>query len=96
MGNRPTSILLTRLWSKGQDLHAVPSAAVAATTSPDRGDISGFVPIATAVAALDGTIKFSYQTSTPTNLGFDLNILADAQEYRGTTIVTSYWSSQAL
>lgn len=22
--------------------------------------------------------------------------IADAQEYRGTTIVTSYWSSQAL
>jgi hypothetical protein len=65
-------------------------------SSPSRGDISGFFPIGTAAAALDGTARFSYQTSTPTNLGFDLNILADAQEYRGTTIVTSYWSSQAL
>jgi hypothetical protein len=88
------------VWNLGFSFtHAQPGAIYKLwgnRTSPDRGDISGFFPIATAVAAIDGTVKFSYQTSTPTNLGFDLNILADAEEFRGTTLVTSYWSSQAL
>ena len=65
-------------------------------TTADRGDISGFFVIATSVAALDGSVKFSWQTTDPSNLGFDLNILADEFEYRGTTTVTSYWSLQAL
>ena len=64
--------------------------------TPDRGDISSFFPIATATAGTDGTAKFSYQTTDPTNLGFDLNILADEFEFRGTTIVTSFWSLQSL
>jgi hypothetical protein len=63
---------------------------------PAPGEISGFFPIATAVAGLDGTASFSYQTSNPSNLGFDLNILADATVYRGVTVVTSYWSQQAI
>jgi hypothetical protein len=64
--------------------------------TPSPGTIGDFFPIATAVAALDGTAKFSYQTTDPSNLGFDLNILADAFEIRGTTVVTSYWSLQSL
>ena len=62
----------------------------------DPYDISGFFVIGSAVAALDGTARFSYQTTDPTNLGLDLNVLADAFEIRGTTVVTSYWSSQTL
>jgi hypothetical protein len=65
-------------------------------SAAERGSISSFFPIATAVAALDGTVKFSYQTTDPSNLGFDLNILADAFEERGTTVVTSFWSLQTL
>jgi hypothetical protein len=65
-------------------------------TAPSTGVIDSFFPIATAVATLDGSARFSYQTTNPTNLGFDLNILADASEYRGTTVVTSYWSLQSL
>ncbi len=48
------------------------------------------------MAALDGTAKFSYQTSSPSNLGFDLNILRDPDDFHGVTLVTSYWSEQAL
>jgi hypothetical protein len=75
---------LYRLW--GNQDGAVPSA----------GEISGFFPIATAVAGLDGSASFSYQTSTPSGLGFDLNILDDITVYRGITVVTSYWSEQAI
>ena len=53
------------------------------------GQVLGFFVIGTAVAAADGTAKFSYQTSAPENLGFDLNLNAF-------TIVTSYWSNQRL
>jgi hypothetical protein len=64
--------------------------------TPSPGVIGDFFVIATGVAALDGTIKFSYQTSDPSNLGFDLNILVEPWEYNGTTVVTSYWSMQTL
>ena len=50
----------------------------------------------TTVAALDGTAKFSYQTNDPKYLGFDLNILDDLSQRSGITVVTSYWSEQAL
>jgi hypothetical protein len=53
------------------------------------GQVVGFFAIGTAIAAADGTVKFSYQTSAPENLGFDLNL-------NGYTIVTSYWSNQRL
>jgi hypothetical protein len=66
------------------------------SATPAPGEISGFFPIATVAAGLDGTANFSYQTGTPESLGFDLNILADANENRGTTVVTSYWSQQAI
>jgi len=65
-------------------------------STPVPGDIDGFFVIGTAVAALDGTVRFSYRTSDVSNLGFDLNVLADAWETNGITVVTSYWSSQAL
>jgi hypothetical protein len=66
------------------------------TGDPSRGVISGFFPIATAVAALDGTARFSYQTSSPSNLGFDLNLLEGAWDLYGVTTVTSYWSNQTI
>jgi hypothetical protein len=53
------------------------------------GFVLGFFAIGTIVAAADGTAKFSYQTSAPENLGFDLNLNAY-------TVVTSYWSNQRL
>lgn len=37
------------------------------------------------------TAKFDYETTSPTNLGFDLNTTGD-----NVTIVTSWWSSQWL
>jgi len=73
---------LYRLWGNRQG------------TTPVAGEISGFFIIGTVTAALDGTARFSYQTSSPTNLGFDLNFLSSPDVYNGTTLVTSYWSSQ--
>jgi len=66
-----------------------------AAGTPSPGEISGFFEIGAAVAALDGTLRYSYQTSDPTNLGFDLN-LVESLDQRGWTIVTSYWSQQTL
>jgi hypothetical protein len=63
---------------------------------PSRGDISGFFPIAVAIADTTGRASFSYQTTNPSYLGFDLNVLEDANEFRGTTVTTSYWSSQRI
>jgi hypothetical protein len=71
-----------RLW--GNQLGATPVA----------GDISGFFIIGTGTADSSGNLKFSYQTTNPTNLGFDLNFLPLPDTYNGTTIVTSYWSQQ--
>lgn len=65
-------------------------------TTPVAGEISGFFVVGTVTAALDGTARFSYQTADPTKLGFDLNFLSSAAQLNGTTIVTSYWSSQWL
>jgi hypothetical protein len=62
--------------------------------TPVAGAVSGFFPIATATAGADGTARYSYQTTDPTNLGFDLNILWGPDDWGGITIVTSYWSSQ--
>jgi hypothetical protein len=64
--------------------------------TPAPGVIGGFFVIATGVADLSGNINFSYQTSNPDNLGFDLNILSEPWMYNGITIVTSYWSQQAI
>jgi len=46
---------------------------------------------ATSIADAAGTAKFTYETTSPTNLGFDLNKTGD-----NVTIVTSWWSSQGL
>ena len=64
--------------------------------TPSPGVISGFFDIATGIAADDGTLGFSYQTTDPSNLGFDLNWLESAFDQYGWTIVTSYWSNQTL
>lgn len=66
------------------------------STPPVAGDNSGFFVIGTAFADLDGKVRFEYRTTQPANLGFDLNILADPWETSGVTVVTSYWSEQAL
>jgi hypothetical protein len=63
---------------------------------PVAGVISGFFQVSTVVASAQGSAEFSYQTGDPANLGFDLNILRGAQDLNGITVVTSYWSSQAL
>ena len=73
---------LYRLWGNRQG------------ANPVAGEISGFFVVGTATAGLDGTVKFSYQTTSPTNLGFDLNFLSSPDVYNGITLVTSYWSSQ--
>jgi len=35
-------------------------------------------------------------TTSPTNLGFDLNFLATPDTQNGITVVTTYWSTQWL
>jgi hypothetical protein len=66
------------------------------TAAPIPGVMSGFFPMGTTTAALDGTARFSYQTSNPSGLGFDLNILDSPWDAYGWTVVTSYWSEQAI
>lgn len=53
--------------------------------------MGGFFAIGTSLADASGTAKFSYRTTNPTNLGFDLN--TTDPNY---TVVTSWWSSQWL
>jgi hypothetical protein len=53
--------------------------------------VGGFFVIADGVADANGNLNFSYQTSNPNNLGFDLNRMP-----WNITIVTSYWSQQAI
>jgi hypothetical protein len=50
---------------------------------------TGFFVIGDGIPGLDGTLRFSYQTTDPSNLGFDLNLL-----WGDITVVTSYWSQQ--
>jgi len=58
---------------------------------PSPGVVGGFFVIASGTADLNGDLNFSYQTSNPQNLGFDLNTVLG-----NVTIVTSYWSQQAI
>ena len=67
-----------------------------AANPSNPADLSGFFPIAVSVAAADGTARFSYQTTDPTKLAFDLNKLEAETVVNGITIVTSYWSGQAI
>jgi hypothetical protein len=60
-----------------------------ATPSPYAA--SGFFIVATGTADLNGNLNFGYQTGNPDNLGFDLNKLNG-----NVTLVTSYWSQQAI
>jgi len=53
--------------------------------------MGGFFAIGASDADAKGTAKFAYQTTNPTNLGFDLN--TTDSNY---TVVTSWWSSQWL
>jgi hypothetical protein len=55
------------------------------------GNDGSWFSIATAVADEGGAAKFSYQTTSPVGLGFDLNF-----DDPNITIVTSYWSGQLL
>ena len=64
--------------------------------TPSPWDLVGFFRIGTVVAGLDGTARYSYQTTSPSDLGFDLNVLESASDEYGWTVVTSYWSSQKL
>jgi opacity protein-like surface antigen len=59
--------------------------------TPTPGSVSGFFVAGTSIADAAGTANFDYQTTSPTNLGFDLNTTGD-----NVTIVTSWWSSQWL
>jgi hypothetical protein len=66
--------------------------------TPVPGVVQGFFVIGETVAAADGTARFSYQTTNPTNLGFDLNIVhtATIQNVGNITLVTSWWSNEAI
>ena len=63
---------------------------------PTPGVYGGFFIVGTGVADAKGKLSLSYQTTTPTNLGFDLNLLAIPDQFINVTIVTSYWSQQAI
>jgi hypothetical protein len=58
---------------------------------PSPGVVNGYFQIGIGTADLNGGLNFSYQTSDPNNLGFDLNTLNG-----DVTLVTSYWSQQAI
>jgi hypothetical protein len=53
-----------------------------------------FFSIATVVADASGVARFSYQTTTPKELGFDLNFASG--NWAGITLVTSFWSNQQI
>jgi hypothetical protein len=62
------------------------------------GNNGAFFVIGATVANGSGTVKFSYQTTSPAGLGFDLNRIlgADITVPGDATVVTSYWSNQLL
>lgn len=64
--------------------------------TPTPGVVIGFFPIGKTTAGLDGTAEFSYQTTSPTNLGFDLNVASGPADPGDYTVVTSWWSKQWL
>jgi hypothetical protein len=64
--------------------------------TPIPGVVIGFFPIATTIASSDGTAEFSYQTTSPTELGFDLNVASSPLDPGDVTVVTSWWSKQWL
>lgn len=60
------------------------------------GNNGSFFKIAKTVADASGSISFSYQTTAPAGLGFDLNRLRGGLDVDEVTVVTSYWSNQLL
>jgi hypothetical protein len=64
--------------------------------TPTPGVVIGFFPIGKTTAGLDGTVEFSYQTTSPANLGFDLNVASGPADPGDVTVVTSWWSKQWL
>jgi len=64
--------------------------------TPTPGVVIGFFPVGKTVAGLDGTASFSYQTTDPTNLGFDLNVASAPTDPGDVTVATSWWSKQWL
>src|SRR4051812_2357440 len=64
--------------------------------TPSPGVIGGFFIIADGVADASGNLSYSYQTESPYDLGLDLNIIEYPGSYNGVTLVTSYWSQQAI
>ena len=64
--------------------------------TPSPGQITGFFVIGDVVADAGGNANFSYQTDDPNYLGFDLNVVDHPWSVQGVTLVTSYWSQQAI
>jgi hypothetical protein len=91
-------------WNLGISFaHLVPGATYElwgnqSGATPVPGVVAGFFSVGRGVAGFDGTLKFSYQTTNPTDLGFDLNVVhvPPIQNVGNITIVTSWWSSQAI
>jgi hypothetical protein len=63
---------------------------------PVPGVVVGWFGIAVGVADEGGRLSFAYQTTDPSYLGFDLNVLSDPSEVGGITVTTSYWSNQRI
>ena len=64
--------------------------------TPTPGVVVGFFPIARTIANPDGTAELSYQTTSPADLGFDLNVASGPLDPGDVTVVTSWWSKQWL
>jgi hypothetical protein len=60
------------------------------------GNNGSFFVVATAVADLSGSAKYTYQTTSPAGLGFDLNSIRGDWDVNGVTIVTTYWTNHLL
>jgi hypothetical protein len=52
----------------------------------------GWFIVGTALANESGSVKYSFQTTEPTGLGFDLNTVNEGN----ITVMTSWWSGQKL
>jgi hypothetical protein len=63
---------------------------------PVPGVVAGWFGIAVGAADEGGRLSFNYQTTDPSYLGFDLNVLSDASDVGGITVTTSYWSDQRI
>jgi hypothetical protein len=64
--------------------------------TPIPGVVEGWFAIGVGVADEGGRLSFGYQTTDPSFLGFDLNVLDHANDFGGITVTTSYWSTQRI